>query len=395
MSIVMKINRTLDLNKLLKKKSHFLFGPRSTGKSTLIKDQINEKYLVINLLRNEYFMALSQSPQSLEDMINTVNNQEFVIIDEVQKIPELLNEVHRLIEEKSINFLLTGSSARKLKQQHTNLLAGRARKANLFPLTSYEIKDFNFNRYLHIGGLPMVYLSDEPYEELESYVDLFLKDEIQSESLVRNIPGFNNFLQMAAITSGQMINFTKIASDIGLPVSTVREYYHILEDTFLGFMLPAFTKTIKRKPISTAKFYYFDIGVCNYLAKIKDIPPQSELFGQAFEHFIAMELTAYLSYKRLHLDLTYWRSKSGMEVNFIIGEEIAIEVKSSKKIHDKHLKGLLSFKEENITKRHIIISQDPIPKKFSSGIEAIPYDKFLEMLWSDQLISESNSNISI
>ena len=383
----MNIARILDLNILLQKKSHFLFGPRSTGKSTLIKEQIDKKYLVINLLRNEYFMALSQSPQSLEDMINMADNPDIVVIDEVQKIPALLNEVHRLIEDRSINFLLTGSSARKLKQKHTNLLAGRARKANLFPLTSYEIPDFNFERYLKIGGLPMVYLSDEPYEELEDYVDLFLKDEIQTEALVRNIPGFSNFLQMAAITSGHMINFTKIASDIGLPVSTVREYYYILEDTFLGFMLPAFTKTIKRKPISTAKFYYFDIGVCNYLAKVRDIPPHSELFGQAFEHFIAMELKAYLSYRRIHLDLTYWRSKSGMEVDFIIGDEIAIEVKASKNIHDKHLKGLLAFKEENIAKRYIIISQDPISKKLTNGIEVLSYDKFLEMLWQDKILN--------
>jgi uncharacterized protein len=383
----MIINRLLNLNDLLKKKSYFLFGPRSTGKSTLIHQQLNGECLIINLLRNEYYRALSQEPQALESIIDAAPQYSLVVIDEVQRIPALLNEVHRLIEERNINFLLTGSSARKLRKNNVNLLAGRARKANLFPLTSAEIHDFDLLRYLHIGGLPQVYLSTEPYEELEAYVDIYLKEEIQLEALVRNIPGFSSFLQVAAITNGQIMNFTKLASDIGLPVTTVREYYFILEDTFLGFMLSAFTKTTKRKALSTAKFYFFDMGVSNYLAQIKDVPAQSVAFGGALEHFLVMEIKAFLSYNRLQYDLTFWRSTSGFEVDIIIDGTIAIEVKSCKIAHSKHFKGLLAFKEEELAKRYILVSMDPIPKKLPNGIELMPCTDFLQKLWDHKIVS--------
>ncbi len=383
----MILTRLLDLNALLAKKSFFLFGPRATGKSTLIKQQLADQYLVINLLRNEMYMELSRSPQSLEAMVNMAKDQSIVIIDEVQRIPLLLNEVHRLIEERKIHFLLTGSSARNLKRKHTNLLAGRARKAELFPLVSTEIPQFNLNHYLHVGGLPMVYLSDEPYEELAAYVNTYMKDEIQAESLVRNIPGFIHFLKIASLTNGKMLNFTSIASDCGLPVSTVREYYYILEDTFLGFMLPAFTSTQKRKAISTAKFYLFDLGVANYLAGIKQIPAQTETYGNVLEHFIGLEIRAYLSYKRIDKTLSYWRSTSQMEVDFVIGHDVAIEVKAAQRAQDKHLKGLLAFKEEALVKRYILISLDPIVKKYNDGIEALPVDLFLQKLWAGDIIN--------
>lgn len=382
----MIISRTLQILPLLEKKSHFLFGSRATGKSTLIKSQLPD-YLSINLLRNEYYMDLLQAPQNLEAIINAAPNQKIIVIDEVQRIPALLNEVHRLIEERGIHFLLTGSSARKLKQKNTNLLAGRARQAYLFPLTSQEIENFNLRRYLHVGGLPFIYLSEEPYEDLAAYTNTFLKDEIQAEALVRNIPGFSKFLQVAALSCGHMLNFSNVASDVGLPISTIREYYYILEDTFLGFMLPAFTKTLKRKAISTAKFYLFDVGVRHYLTHVKELPQHSEVFGQAFEHFIAMELRAYLAYRRLDHELCYWRSTSGMEVDFLINNEIAIEVKSATRAHDKHLKGLLAFQEEKLARRHILVSLDPIQKKMNSGIELMPWHVFLNLLWANQLIS--------
>lgn len=382
----MNLTRILDLTTLLTKKSFFLFGPRATGKSTLIRQQLADKYLVINLLRNEYYMELSQSPQSLEAMINSAKDQTIVIIDEIQRVPMLLNEIHRLIEERQIHFLLTGSSARSLKRKHTNLLAGRARKAELFPLVSAEIPEFNLNHYLHVGGLPMVYLSDEPYEELSAYVNTYMKDEIQAEALVRNIPGFSNFLKMCALTNGKMLNFSSIASDCALPVSTVREYYYILEDTFLGFMLPAFTATQKRKAISTAKFYFFDLGVAHYLAGIRQIPIHTEVYGNALEHFIGLEIRAYLSYQRIDKPLSYWRSTSQMEVDFVIGDEVAIEVKATGRIHDKHFKGLLAFKEEGIANRYILISLDSIHKVYGNGIEALPVEMFLNQLWQGDII---------
>lgn len=381
----MIIDRTLDLSSLLNKKSHFLFGPRATGKSTLIRTQLKDA-LVINLLKNEYYLDLLQAPQHLGAMIRAANYPKIVVLDEVQRIPALLNEVHHLIEEHATHFLLTGSSARRLKQKNTNLLAGRARKANLYPLTSFEIPNFNLMRYLCVGGLPSIYLSDEPYEELAAYTDTYLKDEIQAESLVRNIPGFSRFLQVAALTCGQMINFSNVASDVGMPVSTIREYYYILEDTFLGFMLPAYTHTLKRKAITTAKFYLFDVGIRNYLTHVRALPEQSELFGNALEHFIAMELRAYLSYRRLDLELSYWRSTSGMEVDFLIGKDIAIEVKSTQRAHEKHLKGLIAFQEERIARRYLLISLDPIHKTLNNGIELMPLNLFLTQLWADKII---------
>ncbi len=234
-------------------------------------------------------------------MITNTSQQDIIVIDEVQRIPELLNEVHRLIEDQQRRFLLTGSSARKLKQRGVNLLAGRAWEARLFPLYYQEIPNFDLNRYLLYGGLPAIYLSEYPNEELNAYVDTYLKEEIQAEALIRKIAAFTRFLQFSALTSGQTLNFTQLGSDAGVPTSTVREYYQLLEDTFVGFMLPAFTATQRRKPTSTAKFYYFDLGVQHKLAGINAIPANTTTFGESFEHFTALELRAYLSYRRLRL----------------------------------------------------------------------------------------------
>jgi predicted AAA+ superfamily ATPase len=382
----MLFNRIINLPNLLKKKSFFLFGPRATWKSFLIKQQFSPAIPVINLLKSEMYFRLSSKPQELESMIKAYPDLQIVIIDEVQRVPMLLNEVHRLIEEQHLRFLLTGSSARKLYHQHTNLLAGRAWEASLFPLTSAEIPQFDLKRYLHFGGLPPVYLSDDPREELIAYVHTYLQQEIQIEALVRRIPAFTRFLTTAALTSGETLNFTSIGSDVGLSPSTIREYYQVLQDTFIGFLVTAWTKTIKRKAISTAKFYFFDIGVKNTLANIKHLEPASDLYGQAFEHFIALELRAYLSYRRLHLSLCYWRSVHGHEVDFIIGDEIAIEVKTTQQVNDKHLKGLNILAEENICKKYYLISFDSIQRR-QNNIEIMPWQIFLEQLWDDKIIS--------
>lgn len=382
----MKLQRILNLPNLLKKKSFFLFGPRATGKSFLIHDQFPKSVPVINLLRSDIYLHLSANPAELEPMINAYPDRSIVVIDEVQKVPMLLDEVHRLIEETKIRFLLTGSSARKLKQNEVNLLAGRAWTAELFPLTAHEIPDFDLDRYLLYGGLPPVYLSEYPKEELYAYVSTYLKEEIQAESLVRKIPAFARFLKTSALTNGKMLNFSEIASDTGIPVSTVREYYHILEDTFVGFLLPGWTKSVKRKALSTAKFYYFDLGVRNTLAEISVIEKKSDLYGQAFEHFIALELRAYLSYRRLRLSFNYWTSKYGAEVDFIIGNKIAIEVKAAEKITEKHFKGLKMLAEEEICQRYILISRDPINRKYSK-FEAIYWKDFIFKLWNDEIIN--------
>jgi len=233
--------------------------------------------------------------------------------------------------------------------------------------------------------MPMVVLSDAPREDLYAYVDTYLRDEIIAEAVVLKLQAFSRFLEMSAITSGQMINYANISNDVGISASTIREYYRILEDTFLGFSLPAYTKTIKRKAASTAKFYYFDLGVKNILAKIDSIPENTDTFGQSFEHFIALELRAYLSYQRERKTLSYWQSKNGQEVDFIIGDDIAIEVKSSNNIQEKHLKGLRAFEEENLCKQYILVSQDKLSRKVG-GILLLHWEDFLKRLWSNELI---------
>lgn len=376
----MYLHRTLDLYKLVNQKSFFLFGPRATGKTSIIQHQLKDAH-IINLLRSEIFIRLSASPWELETIIDALPSHTVIVIDEIQKIPLLLDEVHRLIEEKHIKFLLTGSSARKLKHNHVNLLAGRAWEAHLFPLIRQEIPDFDLDRYLNYGGLPTVYLSRYPKEELIAYVNTYLKEEIQAEAIVRKIHSFSKFLQTSALTSGQMLNYHSLSNDVGIPTSTIREYYQILQDTLVGFLLPAFTKTIKRKAISTAKFYFFDIGVRNQLAGIQTIDKNSNLYGEAFEHFMAMELRAYIHYHRKHLPLSYWASERGKEVDFIIGDQIAIEIKTTHTVHDKHLKGLKMFAEENICTEYFLISFDKINRRVDN-IHIMYWEDFLDQLWS-------------
>jgi len=381
----MHLKRILNLPALLKKKSFFLFGPRATGKSTLIRNSFDvDEIVMINLLHSDYYLRLNNAPHMLEEMIQGHAQRKLVVIDEVQRVPELLNEVHRLIEEQQLTFLLTGSSARTLKKQGINLLAGRAWQAHLFPLTSYEIPSFNLMHYLRYGGLPAVYLSDYPEEELNAYVHTYLREEVQAESLIRKIPAFTRFLEVAALSSGKMLNFSEIASDTGAPVSTIREYYHVLEDTFIGFMVPGWTKSLKRKAIAKAKFYLFDLGVKHTLAQITDIAPKTDLFGQAFEHFIAMEIRAWLHYRRINKTLSYWCSTHGAEVDFIIGDDIAIEVKTTHKIHEKHLKNLNLLREENICKKYMMISFDEINRK-TGCIDVLHWKTFLTRLWGDQI----------
>lgn len=380
----MRLERILNIKQLLEKKSHFLFGPRATGKSSLVKHHLADQALIIDLLHSETYMRLAENPSQLESMLE-LNQHPYVVIDEIQRVPELLNEVHRLIENKQIRFLLTGSSARKLKRHGVNLLAGRARQAELYPLTYHELPHFNLEHYLQYGGLPMIALSDEPHEDLDAYVHTYLEEEIKAEALVQKLPAFSRFLQLSALTSGATLNFTSIASDTGVSNVTLREYYQILEDTFLGFLVLPWQHAIKRKTTSTARFYYFDTGVKNKLARINTIPEQTDLFGQAFEHFIAMELRAYISYTRKKLPLRFWRTINGHEVDFIIGDKAAIEVKAARKISAKHLKGLKYLMEEKKIERYYLISQDPFISK-QEGIYVLPWEIFIKRLWDGDII---------
>src|SRR3990167_9060088 len=376
--------RFLNLKALIEKKSFFLFGPRSTGKTTLITEQLPEAS-VYDLLDAEIFRKLLRRPALLEEENKDLNKP--IVIDEIQKMPSLLDEVQRLMLNQQRRFLLSGSSARKLKRGSANLLAGRAWNAELFPLTSQEIPQFDLLTYLNHGGLPQVYSSVDAMEELNSYVSTYLYEEIQAEAATRQISAFAEFLDLIALTNGQEISFEGLARDSQVSPSTIKNYLTILEDTLLGFTVPGYTRTQKRKAISRAKFYLFDIGVTNHLCRRSKIQEKSELFGLAFEHFIALELRAYISYRRLMKPLRYWRTTSQIEVDFIIGDEVAIEVKSSHLVQDKHLHGLRMLKEEGIKtlKRYIVVSCDPKQRVTNDGIEIYPWADFLEMLWKDQL----------
>ncbi len=381
----MEYKRELNLKNLLAKKSFFLFGPRATGKSTLIKKDLGESAMVIDLLNSRLYLRLLDSPCDLEIIINSRNKEEIIVIDEIQRVPELLHEVHRLIENNKITFLLTGSSARKLRRGKGNLLAGRAWEARLFPLIRREIPEFDLDRYLLYGGLPSVYASEYPEEELYAYVNTYLKEEIMAEGLIRKLPPFSRFLRSMALSNGEMLNFTKLANDCQVPPSTVTEYVGLLEDTLIGFLLPAWTASKKRKAISTGKFYFFDPGITHTLAGTQTLDRNSNIYGKSFEQFIGMEIRAYLSYKRIKHDLSYWRSVHGYEVDFLIGTMTAVEIKASQRIAKTDFNGLRALEEEKIFKNYVLVSQDPVNTK-DKNTRAIFWEKFLEDLWLDQFI---------
>jgi predicted AAA+ superfamily ATPase len=380
----MGIDRILDLKSLLAKKSFFLFGPRATGKSTLVHSQLSDSATIIDLLDSRLFLRLSAAPQDLEAIID-VKDSGLIVIDEIQRVPELLNEVHRLIEKRKIRFLLTGSSARKLKRGQANLLAGRVWEARMFPLTWKEAPGFNLEKYLRYGGLPAVYLSEFPEEELDAYVNTYLKEEIMAEGLVRNLPPFARFLRSMAMANGEVINFTKLASDCQVAASTVREHVALLEDTLVGFLLPAWAESKKRKAIKSGKFYFFDPGVTHTLAGTRVLDRNSDLYGKSFEQFIGMEIRAYLSYNRTKLPLTYWRSTHGHEVDFLVAERTAVEVKATARVVPGDFKGLKALAEEQVFSDLFLVSQDAVATR-QGKIRAIHWEDFLKRLWQGEII---------
>ncbi len=381
----MEVERTIDLKNLLGRKSFFLFGPRATGKSTLVNRQLSDTATIIDLLDSRLFLRLSAAPHDLEAIIDA-GDPRIIVIDEIQRSPALLNEIHRLIENRHIKFLLTGSSARKLRRGQANLLAGRVWEARLFPFTWKEAPDFNLERYLRYGGLPAVYLSEFPEEELDAYVNTYLKEEIMAEGLVRNLPPFTRFLRSMALANGYVINFTKLANDCQLPVSTVREHVGLLEDTLVGFFLPAWVESRKRKAIKSGKFYFFDPGVTHTLAGTRVLDRNSDLYGRSFEQFIGMEIRAYLSYSRIRLPFTYWRSIYGHEVDFLIGERTAVEVKATRRVVPGDLKGLKALAEERIFTDLFLVSQDKVATR-QGNIQAIYWEDFLKRLWQGEVIT--------
>lgn len=373
------------------KQSFFLWGPRQTGKSSLLKNLSHLK-LYIDLLNHEELIQYKRDPGLLGQQLSILKPKphEWVVLDEVQKVPELMDEVHRLIEEKKINFILAGSSARKLKKQGGNLLGGRAWVRELRGLVYPEMgKDFDLATVLNRGTLPKIYGSESYAEFLRSYVGTYLKEEILDEGLSRNLPAFSEFLNLASLCDTEVVAYDTFARDVGVSSPTIKSYFEILTDTLLGNFLYVYKKRPKRRLALTPKFYFFDVGLVNNLAKRKGLEAGSELWGKAFENYIHHELQSFRVYKMPDLEITFWRLSSQIEVDFILGDmEIAIEVKSSKKIRDDQLSGLRNLKEDYPKiKRRIIVSCESRSRITSDGIEILSYQDFLEQLWVKKIIS--------
>lgn len=376
MSPVPIIQRYLALDSLLAKKSHFLLGPRQTGKSFLIGQNL-KGVRIYDLLDTSLYLSLSQRPQRLAEEVRP--NDRVVVIDEIQRLPVLLNEVHRLIEQRGLHFLLTGSSARKLRHGGVNLLGGRARTKYLHPLTFRELGEhFNLGTFLSRGGLPSIYFSDDPRADLDAYAGSYLQQEIVAEGATRNIAAFSRFLKVAAYSNATIVNFTNVAADAQVPRTTVYEYFEILKDTLLLHELPAWRQTKKRKPLASSKYYFFDIGVVAAIQERRYRPGTPE-YGEAMETYVMHELKSYIDYISGE-PLAFWRSTSGFEVDFILGDHTAIEIKAGENIGAKDLKPLKALAEEGALKRYLCVSLETRRRQVD-GVTILPVREFLNNLW--------------
>jgi len=364
-------------------RSAFLWGPRKTGKTTLLRQQFPDAYW-IDLLDYDLFLSLTQRPTVLRQILEAQKSKT-VVIDEVQKIPHLMDEIHWLIENRGYQFILSGSSARKLRRGKVNLLGGRAWRFELYPFVTKEIGTIDLNKSLVSGFLPPHYLSPDSSMDLKAYINDYLKEEIQSEALTRNLPAFSKFLTSAAITNGMLLNYSNVARESGVSAKTIREYYQILEDTLIGRQLPPWRKSTKRRLIETSKFYFFDVGIVSSLLNYKTLTPGTREYGRLFEHFILQECWAYSHYSRLDFPISFWRTASGSEVDLILGDaEVIIEIKSSENA-GRRIKGLNLFSEEFRCKKSIIVSRDPFPRKLQSGIIILPWQEFCNQLWDGDI----------
>ena len=364
--------------------SIFLFGARQTGKSTILRETFPNN-IYIDLLNTELKSRFQRRPTLLYEMLSNEADGTLVIIDEIPEAPELLNEVHRLISEKNMVFILCGSSARKLKRKGYNTLGGRAYPVYLFPFVSAEIPNFDIDHAVNYGMLPPHYLAKNPQRRLSAYIDVYLKEEIKEEALVRNLNAFQRFLEIAALTDGEMVNNKNIAQDCGVSANTVNSYFDILEDTLIGFRVPAYTKTIKRRLFQTPRFYYFDVGIVNHLLHRTNLVRGTAEYGHAFEHLVIQELYAWISYTESQEKLSYWHTHSGFEVDAIIGDaRVAIEIKSVEEVLPRHLKGLKAFSEDYPNARTIIVSLDPINRKVGN-IECLYLMDFFKKLWNGEI----------
>ena len=367
--------------------SVFLFGARQTGKTTLLL-QLFPNSRFYDLLESDVYERMKRNPSLLRQELSLAKEGDIVIIDEIQLIPELLNEVHWLIARQGLHFILSGSSARKLKRKGVNTLGGRAVRNVLYPLVSAEIPEFELVKAVNRGMLPTHYLAPDDRQlqkRLQAYISVYLKEEIAAEALVRRLPSFTRFMEVAALTNGEMVNYRNVAQDCGVDAKTVKEYFNILEQTLVGYTVPAFRRTVKRRINQAPRFYYFDVALPNYLLHRGNMQPGSEDFGHAFEHLLMQEIIAYLGYHDIENALSYWHTYTGYEVDAVLGDaQVAIEFKSSQEVQSKHLRGLKAFKEEHPAARLIIVSLDVQPR-ILHDVEVMPATHFLQQLWQGKI----------
>jgi len=382
------IPRLLHLD-LPPRQSAFLWGPRKTGKTTLLCASF-PKSVVYDFLETDLFLTFSRRPALLREQLLARPARELaspVILDEVQKVPHLLDEVHGLIEKQGLRFILCGSSARKIRRGHANLLGGRAWRFELHPLVSAELGEIDLLQMLNRGLIPSHYLQGGYRKSLKAYVGDYLKEEVFEEGLTRNVPAFSRFFEAMAYGHGELTNYSNIARECGVAAKTVKEYYQILVDTLLGRWVEPFKRRQDRQVISrAAKFYLFDVGVAGVLMGRHLTQPRGEAFGRALEHLILMELVAHASYEDLDYAIRFWRTKSGLEVDFVLGGgEVAIEVKGTSRVEGRDLHGLKRFVREYAPRKAIVVSTEKA-RRVVGSIQFVPWRAFLDDLWSGKVI---------
>ena len=367
----------------------FLWGPRQTGKTTLLRTTYPDARRV-DLLKADEYRRYGVRPERLREELEEsppFSGQQ-VVIDEIQQVPALLDEVHWLIENRGLCFALCGSSARRVRRGGVNLLGGRAFRYELSGLSAVEIGDgFDLGRMLNRGYLPRIYQSSSYARRLDAYVAVYLKEEVMAEGLARSLPVFSDFLEAAALCDGEIVNFRNIARECGVSGPTIKGYFQVLEDTLLGAWLPAFRKRPKRRVTGAPKFYFGDVGVVNRLARRGELLPGSTAYGKAFENWVFHELSLHLSYRESNRTLSYWRLAGGTEVDFIVGDmQVAVEAKSSANITSDHLKGLRSLvRDHPDVERRIVVCREPRPRRTADGIEVVPAADFVGRLCDGEL----------
>jgi predicted AAA+ superfamily ATPase len=364
----------------------FLWGARQTGKSSLLRVSYGDVKW-IDLLQADVFRRYSTRPETLREEL-ALESANFVVVDEVQKVPALLDEIHWLHENRGVHFALCGSSARKLKRGHGNLLGGRALRYELYGLSAHELgEDFDLVRALNSGTLPRIYGSSRPRRLLDAYVAEYLKEEVMAEGLVRHLPPFSNFLNAAGLSDSEQLNYTNIARELGVSRETIRGYFEILSDTLIATMLPVYRRRAKRRLSVADKFYFNDVGVANFLARRGEVLPGSDAFGKAFENWVFHELRAYNAYSDRFAHFSFWRLSTGVEVDFIVNDmACAIECKSSSEVRNHHLKGLRELaKDYPDVGERVVVSQELESRQLEDGIKILSVGDFLKMLWGSKL----------